>query len=160
LSQEGGPEVFWSELPVQAQLSAGSERLTLFFTSRRILVAHGVKWGSGSIAASSFLGGLGGLVKGVRRRKKPQVEPEQEGFKAGRILAADKDNFSIAYREIVSVVVTEPDDPTGLTAVLLLTGREKLELSSQLGAGRVAEAFRKGLGERVRIQKSRKLPHL
>jgi len=158
MSEEDRPEELWSELPVQARLSAGSERLTLYFTSKRVLVAHGVKWGSGSMAASSFLGGLGGLVRGLRRERKPQAKPELDGFSARRILAADKDNFSIAYGEFVKVVVTEPDDPRGLTGISLLTGRDKLELTSQSGVGRVAESFRRGLGEKVGIQKSRNQP--
>jgi hypothetical protein len=158
MSEAGRPEELWSELAVQARLSAGSEHLTFFFTSKRILVAHGVKWGSGSMAASSFLGGLGGVVRGLRRERKPQAKPEIEAFSARRILAGDKDNFSIAYVEVVNVVITEPDDPSGLTSISMLTGRDKLELTSKLGVGRVAELFRKGLGEKVRIQKSRKLP--
>ena len=111
------------------------------------------------MAASSSLGGLGGLVKGLRRGKKLQEKPGPEGFSAGRILAAHKDNFSISYGEVVNVVVAEPDDPTGVTRISLLTERDKLTFTSQVSPGRVAEVFRKGLAEKLMIQRGKKIPH-
>ena len=159
MSENGGLEELWDEIPALARLFVGSEHLTLYLTSGRILVAHGLKSGSGTLVASSAFGSLGGLVRGLRRRKSPPKNVVPEGFNAKIILGAHKDNFSVTYAEVVSVVVTEPDDPSALTGITMVTGRDKIEFFSRLSVRRLAESFAKGLGGKVRVQRSQRLPH-
>lgn len=130
MSQES--ETLLGEIPVVARLSQGSEKLRLFLTEERIIVAHVGKRGAGSVTPGALLGHLGRgveeLFKGgseaVRRKKIEDLTPR-------RILAAHKDNFAIRYDEVVSIDIFESPLSTRIT---LLSKDDKLEFSTGVKA--------------------------
>jgi hypothetical protein len=146
-------ESLLGEIPVFMRLSMGAERLSLFLTSSRILVAHVGKRGTGAAATASIFGKLGGgledLFKGgresVHRRRATLNSPES-------ILAADKDNFSISYEEVVSVDVVEGFRSTGIT---LVTRDDKLQFSSGRDFDTVVGLLGRNLGPKLT---SKRLP--
>src|SRR5207302_6939331 len=58
-------ESILAEIPVVATLALGNERLTLFVTGARIIVAHVGKRGTGAMATATLLGRLGGGLENV-----------------------------------------------------------------------------------------------
>ena len=126
------PETLLGEIPVVARLSQGSEKLRLFLTQKRIIVAYVGKRGAGSVTPGALLGELGRgveeLFKGgseaVRRKRIEELTPR-------KILAAHKDNFALGYDEVVSVDIFETPASTRIT---LLSRDDKLELSTRLKA--------------------------
>src|SRR2546422_5407376 len=63
-------EFVMGDIQVLAGLKMGSERLRLFFTPTRILVAHIGKRGVGSQAMGSFFGWLSGAIEDIFRSGK------------------------------------------------------------------------------------------
>ena len=131
----------------------GAERLSLFLTNTRIIVAHVGKRGTGAAATASIFGKLGGamedLLKGgresVHRRRTSMTTPEG-------ILAADKDNFPIQYDEVVSVDVIQGFRSTGIT---LVTRDDKFLLSTGRDFDTVVGLFSQNLASKLT---SKKLP--
>ncbi len=131
----------------------GAERLSLFLTNTRIIVAHIGKRGTGAAATASILGKLGAtmedLLKGgresVHRRRTSVTSPQA-------ILAADKDNFAIRYEEVVSVDVIQGFRSIGITMV---TRDDKLLFSTGRDFETVVSLFSQNLGSRLT---SKKLP--
>ncbi len=121
-------EAILGEIPIFMRLSMGAERLSLFITSSRIIVAHVGKRGTGAAATASILGkmgeGLEDLFRGgresVHRKRVTMSSPES-------ILASDRDNFSIGYDEVVSVDVVQGFRSTG---IILVTRDDKLQFST------------------------------
>src|SRR5437867_6458557 len=126
----GESESITGEIPVVAQLAIGIERLILFVTETRLIVAHVGKRGAGALATSALFGRLGGgfedvLKSGGESRTKQALEhltPE-------RILAANKDNFQMRYAEIVNVRAVEM---TFTREVTVLTRDEKFDFRTNL----------------------------
>jgi hypothetical protein len=147
MSSSGTSEVVLGEIPAHTRLSHGSEQLKLFVTTRRIILAHLGKRGAGSVTATSLLGGLGRafeeLVKGskeaVTRKKFEELTP------AG-ILASHRDNFAIAYEEIVNVEILETP---GLTGITLVSKDSKLEFSTRLKVDAVVRLLNQNLREKL-----------
>jgi hypothetical protein len=141
-------EEILGEIPVSARLSMGSEKLRLFPTTTRMIVAHVGKRGAGALATTSFFGQLSGafedLLKSGREFKGNKelgnLEPES-------ILAADKDNFFISYSEIVSVEVAET---SGLTRVTVLTREDKFKFSTVWSGEKVVRLLRGPLGGKLK----------
>ena len=97
-------EFVLGDIQVVAGLNMGSERLRLFFTSTRILVAHIGKRGVGSQAMVSFFGWLSGAIEDIFRSGRESFTKRESKMSTPKdILASDRDNFSISYEEIVSV---------------------------------------------------------
>jgi hypothetical protein len=121
-------ESLLGEIPVIMKLSMGMQRLSLFPTNRRIIVAHTGKRGTGAAATASIFGkigeGLEDLFRGgresVHRRRATMDTPES-------ILASSKDNFSIGYEEVVSVDVVQGFRSTG---IIMVTRDEKLQFTA------------------------------
>ena len=140
-------EAVIGEIPVLAKLGIGAERLHLYLTGGRLIVAHGGKQGLGALATMPLLGKLGagleGLVKGKResskRRGIEKLTPE-------RILAADKDNFYFNYRDIVRI---ELEELLRSVRIIVLTKDDKLELFTFTDLDSAADLFRERLGEKV-----------
>jgi len=145
---EQGEETL-GEIPVVARLSLGSERLTLYFTTTRIIVAHLSKRGVGSPAMGSFFGWISGAVEDIFRGGKESVT--RRGLKLSTpegILAADKDNFAIKYEEVVSVDVNlrEP-----LPRFTILTRNEKLVFTTRVRRQVLVDLLRKVLDSKVTV---------
>jgi hypothetical protein len=118
-------EVVRGEIAVSVQLAFGSERLRLFVTTRRVLVAHEGKRGAGGFVVTNILGRLGGVLEDLFKsgresvaRKKLNLDDPQE------ILDAHKDNFAVGNDEIVRVDLDE--DPR-IVMITILTKDDKFE---------------------------------
>ena len=146
-------EAILGEIPVIARLALGAEHLSLFLTSTRIVVAHVGKRGAGAVATLSFFGRLSEALEdlfkrggeSVRQRRTNTLSPEG-------ILAADKDNFSVGYDEIVAVDVIEGFRTTGITIV---TRDDKLHFSTRRDFESVVSLLGQNLGPKL---VSRRLP--
>ncbi len=146
-------EIVIGEVPVIMRLNVGSERLSLLFTSSRMIVARVGKRGAGSTASlplwAMLSGGIEGLFKwrkeSAKKRAATALTPEQ-------ILAADKDNFPVLYDEIVSVELTITD--TGRTGIMMLTRDDKFTFSTGLSFEKVSGLFREKLGAILSIRKA------
>jgi hypothetical protein len=148
-SMAGQGEQVLGEIPVVARLTVGSERLTLYFTTTRIIVAHLGKRGVGSPAMGNFFGWISGAVEDVFRGGKETVT--KRGLKLATpegILAANKDNFSIKYEEVVSVDVNlgEP-----LPKFTILTIDEKLVFTTRARRQVLVDLLRKVLDLKVTV---------
>lgn len=118
-------EAILGQIPVRAQLKLGTERLRLFVTDHRLILAHVGKRGAAALATTSLLGRLSGaledLLKGGReslKKRKIEASSPQE------ILEADKDNFPIGYNDIVRLELHPAND---LVRITIFTKEEKLE---------------------------------
>lgn len=144
-------EVVVGEIPAVASLALGSERLRLFFTSKRIIFAHIGKRGLGAVATTSLFGGMSGAFENLfKSGKESQKKRRLELLSPGEILAADKDNFSISYDEIVHVDVTQT---AGLTGITILTADDKFELSTSLGFEKTVGLFGGNLGRKLSVKR-------
>jgi hypothetical protein len=142
-------ESLLGEIVVVAKLRMGSERLRLFFTQTRIILAHIGKRGVGSSAMGSFFGGLSRAVEDVFRSGRESVSKRGLSTSTPRgILAADKDNFSISYEDIVSVDV---DLSAPLTDFTILTKDDKYHFTATGPGDFPLDLFRKVMGEKVKL---------
>lgn len=115
---------------VETHLVLGTEHLLLFFTQKRLILAHLAKLGRGNTGLSRLLGGLStGFGKSTR---KGELLERMAGYPPDAILALDKDNFGISYDHVVSLTV----EPGGYERadLTIVTGDMKLELSASLAA--------------------------
>jgi hypothetical protein len=140
-------EEILGEIPVMARLSIGSEKLRLFATTSRMIVAHIGKRGVGALATTSFFGRLSGAVEDLFKSgrefkgNKGLGDLDPEG-----ILAADKDNFFVTYSEVVGVEVVETSRLTRLT---VLTREDKFKFSTVWSADKVVGLLRGPLGSKL-----------
>ncbi len=135
------------EIPVLARLSIGSEKLRLFATTSRMIVAHVGKRGVGVLATTSFFGRLSGAMEDLfKSGREFKGNKELGNLEPEGILAANKDNFFITYSEVVSVEVAET---SGLTRVTVLTREDKFKFSTVWSADKVVRLLRKPLGGKV-----------
>ncbi|HWY28777.1 MAG TPA: hypothetical protein VNW25_05910 [Candidatus Sulfotelmatobacter sp.] len=145
MSDQG--EQVLGEIPVVARLSVGSERLTLYFTTTRIIVAHLSKRGVGSPAMGSFFGWISGAVEDIFRGGKESVTKHAMKLSTPQgILAADKGNFSIQYQEVVSVAV---DLGEPLARFTILTRDEKLVFTTRARRQVLLDLLRKVMDPKV-----------
>jgi len=141
------------EIPVTAKLARGYEYLTLFVTSRRIIVDHGRKRGAGIIATSPLLGQLGETFEGrTKTGKADSGTPKPGQFNPDQILSAHKDNFQIPYTEVVDVEIAGNLNSATIT---VLTKDDKLVFSAQMRLDYVRDLFSGPLGQRVRTSRLR-----
>jgi len=117
------PERLLGKTSVFAKLGLGVERLELYFTNERILVAHLGKRGAGAVSTTSLLGSFSSAIEdilksGKEKRKKKPASSAQE------ILKRDPDNFSIRYDEAVQVTIE--GDPS-MTRLTIVTKSDKFE---------------------------------
>lgn len=123
-------EEILGQIPVLTKLSFGSERLSLFLTDSRIIVAHVGKRGAAGVVSTSILGKLSGAIEDVFKSGRESVgKRRMKSMGVKEILKANKDNFSIKFDEIVDIKIIQGDHLTGLT---VLTRSDKLEFSTIL----------------------------
>lgn len=140
-------EVILGRIPVVAKLEMGSERLILFPTDSRIIIARVGKRGVGQMAGASMLGRLSGVLedffKGGReslgKRGLTSLSPRE-------ILASHKDNFAISYAEVVRIDVQREPLTTRIT---ILTNRDKLELSTGASLDKIKNILGKNLESKI-----------
>src|SRR5438876_1124660 len=143
-------ESILAEIPVVATLALGNERLTLFVTGARIIVAHVGKRGTGAMATATLLGRLGGGLENVlksggeSRRKGALQHSTPDG-----ILAANKDNFDLRYDEIVNVRVVE----TQISRMMIVTRDDKFEFHSGLALDRIVALLADKLGTKLTVER-------
>jgi hypothetical protein len=141
------------EIPVATKLALGSERMSLFMTDSRILVAHVGKRGAGAAVSINLLGKLSGALEELFKSHKESVgKRRMKSAGVKEILAADKDNFSIRFDEVVNVSITQGASLTGL---MILTGSDKFEFSTRLPVDRVVELFTPSLAPKLILSKIR-----
>ena len=146
---EESSEIVLGEIGVTAKLSIGFEKLSLFFTDRRIIASHHSKIGAGSIAPTFMFGSLGNALGSLfSRRRGPSRRSKSPYPSAAKILAADKSNFSIFFEEIVSVDLIRG---TYKNRITLLSKTDKYELSSTARFDHVRRLFQDALGDKVRL---------
>ncbi len=140
-------EKILGEIPVISRLSLGSERLTLFPTTTRIIVAHVGKRGTGAPAMASFFGRLSGGIEDLFRSGKESLgKRRMESLTPKEILGLDKDNFAIGYEEIVRV---EVEETLALASLTILTKDEKYKFSTRAGFERVVGLLEGILGPKL-----------
>jgi len=142
LSEQG--EKVEGFIPVSAKLALGSERLNLYFTNRRIIVAHIGKRGAGAVAGTTFFGRLSGGFEDLFKSGKESLDRRRlESSSPLDILSADKDNFPILYEEVVRV---EVDETPRIVRFTILSKDEKLDFLTLMGF----ESVLRLLSERLR----------
>jgi len=157
MSEEGEPagrkkmldrsEAVLGEIPVSAKLALGSERLRLFVTSTRIIVARVGKRGAGAVAATSLFGRLSGALEDFFKSGRESLGARgMEGLAPDEILASNKDNFYIRHGDVVSVNVVKMGPRSWLT---LVTVSEKLEFLTSQEFLKVVELLETILGGKV-----------
>ena len=135
------------EIPVVTKLALGSERMSLFVTDSRILVAHIGKRGTGAGVSVNLLGKLTGALEDLFRSGKESVgKRRMKSAGVKEILGADRDNFSVRFDEVINITITQGDRLTGLR---ILTGSDKFEFSTRLPFATVEELFSPGLGSKL-----------
>lgn len=141
-------------LPVVANLSMGFERLTLFFTDRRIIVGQGGKTGAASVPTTfmfgsigTYLGNLFGRGKGSSGKKKSQYQSPN------RILSSHRDNFEITFDEIVNVNLTQKPINTGIS---ILSKDDKFEFTSRIRFEQILSLFQNSLGTKLHVEQKTK----
>ena len=99
----------------------GFERLTLFFTDRRIIVSRRGKAGASSVPATFMFGSIGSALGGLFGRGKHA--PSEQGSlypSPARILSSHRDNFFIPFENIVHVDLTK----TSVNSSIMILSRD------------------------------------
>ena len=142
-------EMVLGEIAATAKLSMGSERLRLFFTQTRIIVAHIGKRGVGAPALASFFGRLSGALEDIFRSGKESVAKRGLGESSPEeILAADRDNFFVNYGDVVSVDLFLSQT---LSSLVMVTKDDKFRFTTRSTSGVLLELLEKTLGAKVRV---------
>jgi hypothetical protein len=116
-------------------------------TDSRILVAHVGKRGAGAAVSISLLGRLSEALEDLFKSGRESVgKRRMKSAGVKEILAADRDNFSIKFEEIVNVTITQGARLTGLT---ILTRSDKFEFSTREPCATVADRFTPSLGPKL-----------
>lgn len=126
----------------------GVERLTLFFTDRRIIVSRGSKAGAGAVPATFLFGDIGSAVGGLFGRKKTRGPAKSRYASPAKILASDKNNFSIPFDEVVSVDLTRT--PT-INNIVILSRDDKYDLTCRSRYELIRSLLETSLGAKLRL---------
>ena len=140
-------EAVLADVHVTASLALSSERLRMFFTQKRIILAHIGKRGVASPALSSFFGRLSGALEDLfKSGKESVVKRGLKGASPDQILALDKDNFSIKYDDVVTVEVSGFGT---LYRIVMVTKDEKLRFTTR-ASPEFLKLLTQYLGEKVK----------
>ncbi len=142
---EGSSEVLVGEVPVVSSLNVGSERLTLFLTNTRIIVARVGKRAVGSQSSFPLFAALSAPIEGLFKwRKESSKKKTVSTLSPAGILAADKENFPIPYDQVVSVEIQKTEFTTRL---MLLTTQDKLSFTTPLAFDKLLSLLRAQIGD-------------
>lgn len=147
----GESETLVGEIPVLTHLALGVERLILFVTNSRIIVAHLGKRGAGAYATSALFGRLsGGFEDVVKSGGESWGKRALQKSTPGKILAANKDNFHLRFGEIVSVRVVEAISAREMT---VLTRESKFEFQTDYPFDSIVGLLQTPLGSKLIVER-------
>lgn len=147
----GLPEDIVGEIPVTMRLSVGSERLSLFLTNSRIIVARVGKRAVGSQASFPLFAVLSAPFESLFKwRRESSKKKAAASLSPEGILAADKENFPIPYDQVVSL---EVEKTIYTTKILLLTTQDKMSFTTPLAFEKVIGLLRGRVGDSKLIVK-------
>jgi hypothetical protein len=142
----GNAESVLGEIPVSVRRGIGFEKLKLYITSKRIIVAHGSKKGRRALALRPLLGRYSGdLEESSEGRDRQVVKSNLQSLRPGMILSSHKDNFALSFDEIVSVELRESEG----VEIVILSGEEKFQFSTGTEREEVAALLTPGLGAKL-----------
>ena len=146
---EDSSEQVVGDLPVAAHLTMGYEKLTLFFTDQRIIVSRRGKVGAGSVPATFMFGSIGSLFSGLfgGRTKKP-LKDRARYPPPSRILASDRENFSIIFDEVVRVDLTQTPSTCG---ILILSRDDKFDFTCRSRFDLIRSLFETAFGSKLTV---------
>ena len=139
------------EIPVVARLSLGIERLILFVTDTRVIVAHAGKRGAGAYATSALFGRLSGGVEDVVKSGGESLGKRAlHNITPAKVLAADKDNFHLRFEEIISVRLVETPFTREMT---VLTTDDKFEFQTHQSVDSIIELLQVHLESKLTVER-------
>jgi len=139
------------EIPVVAHLALGIERLILFVTDARIIVAHVGKRGAGALATSALFGRLsGGFEDVLKSGSESRGKRALQSISPEKILAANKDNFHLGYGEIVSVRLVETPSAGEMT---VLTRNDKFDFQTHHPMDNIVGLLQIPLGSKLTVER-------
>lgn len=141
----GVSESILGVIPVTFPRRIGFERLGLYVTSTRIIIAHESRKGLGALALAPLLGRYSGSTDNSAREQK-RGKGKVDAISPERVLDAHKDNFALGYEELVSV---ELHESSGVTSITILTREDKFQFSSGTGLRDVADLLSRNLGSKL-----------
>jgi hypothetical protein len=148
------PEEVKGVIPAFARLALGSERLNLYVTNRRIIVAHIGKRGAGAVVGTSFLGRLSGAFEDLLKSgRESRSRGRLDSSKPMDILRADKDNFPLLFGEIVRVDV---DEGPGSVGISVLSRDDKFDFITRMDIDGVLGLLSDGLGVKLTARRLNK----
>jgi hypothetical protein len=125
----------------------GFERLAIYVTSRRLIIAHEAKKGLGALALTPLLGRYSGSSEdSAKDRSRRGGKGRVEALSPGSVLVARKDNFALSYEELVSVELNQSSQATNMT---ILTKQEKFQFSTNMEISEVVGLLAPMLGARL-----------
>ncbi len=137
-------------VPASAKLALGSERLNLFVTNRRIIVAHIGKRGTGALATTTFFGKWSGAIEDIFKSSRESLgKRKRGGMNPDEILAQNRDNFAIDYENVVRVEIDGYGSLTGLT---MFTKQDKFQFFTRMGPAVLRELFVERLGAKMTLK--------
>jgi hypothetical protein len=140
-------ESILGEIPVSVKRGVGFEKLRLYITGKRIIVAHESKKGLGALALTPLLGRYSGSSEdSARDRSMRGGKGRVEALSPGNVLVARKDNFALSYEELVSVELNQSSQATNMT---ILTNQEKFQFSTNMEISEVVGLLAPKLGTRL-----------
>jgi len=147
----GSSEVVLGEIHVVARLEMGSEKLILFPTDSRIIVARVGKRGAGEMAGVGMLGRLSGVLENLFKGGRESLSRQGLSSRSPReILASHRDNFALSYGEIVRIEVHKE---TLTTRIMILTDRDKLEFYTGVSLDKIENVLGKNLRSKMIINR-------
>jgi hypothetical protein len=141
----GDAESVLGEIPVSVKRGIGFEKLKLYITSKRIIVAHGSKKGRRALALRPLLGRYSGDLEESSEDRDREVKGNLQSLRPGMILSSHKDNFALGFGEIIGVELRESEG----VDIVILTGEEKFQFSTGRGRDEVVALLAPGLGSKL-----------
>jgi hypothetical protein len=145
---EDSSEQVVGDLPVVAHLTMGYEKLTLFFTDQRIIVSRRGKVGAGSVPATFIFGSFGSFLSGLFGGGKKSLKEKARYPLPSRILASDKDNFSIVFDEVVRADLTQTPSTC---SILILSRDDKFNFTCRSRFNLIRSLFETALGAKLTV---------
>ncbi len=127
----GVSESILGVIPATFPRRIGFERLGLYVTSRRIIIAHESRKGLGALALTPLLGRYSGSTdESAKDLGKRAGSSKAQAKSPENVLAAHKDNFALSFEELVSVELREKSGETNIT---ILTREDKFQFTLDMG---------------------------
>ena len=146
---EDSSERVVGDLPVVAHLTMGYEKLTLFFTDRRIVVSRRGKVGAGSIPITFIFGSFGSALSGLFGGGTRKALKKKARYPLpSRILASDKDNFSIVFDEVVRADLTRTPSTCN---ILILSRDDKFDFTCRSRFDHIRSLLETALGSKLTV---------